>query len=37
LATAKKKLEEAKAANAPTRKIEDRIYEIEDELKLSGQ
>ena len=37
LAAAKKKLEEAKAANAPTRKIEDRIYEIEDELKLSGQ
>jgi hypothetical protein len=37
LAAAKKKLDEAKAANAPTRKIEDRIYEIEDELKLSGQ
>jgi len=37
LATAKKKLEEAKASNSPTRKIEDRIYEIEDELRLSGQ
>jgi len=37
LATAKKKLEDAKAANTPTRKIEDRIYEIEDELRLSGQ
>jgi hypothetical protein len=37
LATAKKKLEDAKAANAPTRKIEDRIYEIEDELRLAGQ
>ena len=37
LATAKKKLEEAKAASAPTRKIEDRIYEIEDELRLAGQ
>jgi len=37
LATAKKKLEEAKVANAPTRKLEDRIYEIEDELRLAGQ
>jgi len=37
LATAKKKLEEAKAANAPSRKLEDRIYEIEDELRLAGQ
>jgi len=37
LATAKKKLEDAKAANTPTRKIEDRIYEIEDELRLASQ
>jgi hypothetical protein len=37
LATAKKKLEEAKAASAPTRKLEDRIYELEDELRLAGQ
>jgi len=37
LATAKKKLDDAKAANAPTRKLEDRIYEIEDELRLAGQ
>lgn len=37
LANAKKKLEEAKAANAPTRKLEDRIYEIEDDLRLAGQ
>jgi hypothetical protein len=37
LAGAKKKLEEAKAASAPTRKFEDRIYEIEDALKLAGQ
>jgi len=37
LATAKKKLEDAKAANAPSRKLEDRIYEIEDELRLAGQ
>jgi hypothetical protein len=37
LATAKRKLEEAKSASAPSRKIEDRIYEIEDELRLAGQ
>ena len=37
LLSAKKKLEEAKAAGAPTRPLEDRIYEIEDELRLAGQ
>jgi hypothetical protein len=37
LATAKKKLEDAKAAGSPTRKIEDHIYEIEDALRLAGQ
>jgi hypothetical protein len=37
LATAKKKLEDAKTAGSPTRKLEDRIYEIEDELRLAGQ
>jgi hypothetical protein len=37
LAAAKKKLEDAKAANSPTRKLEDRIYEIEDELRLAAQ
>ena len=37
LANAKKKLDEAKAASAPTRKLEDRIYEIEDELRLASQ
>jgi hypothetical protein len=37
LAGARKKLEEAKAASAPTRKLEDRIYEIEDALRLAGQ
>ena len=37
LATAKKKLDEAKVAGAPTRKIEDRIYEIEDAIQLAGQ
>jgi hypothetical protein len=34
LATAKTKLEAAKAAGAPTRALDDRIYEIEDELRL---
>jgi hypothetical protein len=37
LAPARKKLEDAKAAGAPTRKLEDRIYEIEDEIRLAGQ
>jgi hypothetical protein len=37
LATAKKKLEEAKAAGTPTRILEDKIYEIEDDLRLAGQ
>jgi len=35
LANAKKKLDAAKAAGTPTRKIEDAIYEIEDELRLA--
>jgi hypothetical protein len=37
LATAKRKLEEAKTASKPTRPLEDKIYEIEDELRLTGQ
>lgn len=37
LATARKKLEDARAAGAPTRKIEDSIYEMEDALRLAGQ
>jgi hypothetical protein len=37
LATAKKKLEDAKAAGTPTRVLEDKIYEIEDDLRLAGQ
>jgi hypothetical protein len=37
LAAAKKKLEEAKAAGGPTRKLDDRVYEIEDALRLAGQ
>ena len=37
LATAKKKLEDAKTAGSPTRALEDKVYEIEDELRLAGQ
>ena len=37
LATAKKKLEEAKTAGTATRTHEDRIYEIEDALRLATQ
>jgi hypothetical protein len=37
LATAKKKVEEAKAAGTPTRALEDKIYELEDDLRLAGQ
>lgn len=37
LATAKKKLEDAKAAGNPTRPLEDKIYEIEDDLRLAEQ
>jgi hypothetical protein len=37
LVTAKKKLDAAKTAGAPTRNLEDRIYELEDELRLASQ
>jgi hypothetical protein len=37
LATAKKKLDDAKTAGTPTRVLEDKIYEIEDELRLAAQ
>jgi hypothetical protein len=37
LATAKRKLEEAKAAGSATRALDDKIYEIEDELRLALQ
>ena len=37
LAKAKKKLDDAKTAGTPTRVLEDKIYEIEDELRLAGQ
>ena len=37
LATAKKKLDDAKAGGATTRPYEDKVYEIEDELRLPLQ
>ena len=37
LATAKKKLDDAKAGGQATRPFEDKIYEIEDELRLAVQ
>ncbi len=37
LATARKKLDDAKTAGTPTRLLEDRVYEIEDELRLAAQ
>lgn len=37
LATARKKLDDAKTAGTPTRVLEDKIYEIEDELRLASQ
>ena len=36
LTTVKKKLDDAKATGKPTKGFEDRIYEIEDEIRLSG-
>jgi hypothetical protein len=36
LAATRKKLDDAKSAGAPTRVLEDRVYEIEDELRLAG-
>lgn len=35
LAAAQKKLEAAKAAGAPTKNLEDKIYEIDDEIRLA--
>jgi small-conductance mechanosensitive channel len=37
LAAAQQKLEQAKASGASTKNLEDRIYEIEDALRLSSQ
>jgi hypothetical protein len=37
LAAAKKKLEDAKTAGTPTRALEDRVYEIEDAIRLAEQ
>lgn len=36
LAAAQKKLEVAQAAGKPTRDLEDRVYEIEDALRVAG-
>ena len=35
LETAKRKLEEAKAAGAPTRDLDDKVYELEDALRVA--
>jgi hypothetical protein len=32
-----KKLEAAKAAGKPTKNLDDRLYEVEDELRLAGE
>jgi hypothetical protein len=37
LEAARKKLADAKAAGTPTRALEDRVYEIEDALRLAGE
>jgi hypothetical protein len=37
LSAAQQKLENAKAAGAPTKNLEDRVYEIEDAIRLSTQ
>ena len=37
LATARQKLEQAKVSGAATKNLEDKIYEIEDALRLAGQ
>jgi hypothetical protein len=36
LATAKKKLDDAKSSGSASRALEDRVYEIEDALRLAG-
>jgi hypothetical protein len=37
LSAAQQKLEQAKASGAPTKNLEDRVYEIEDAIRLSTQ
>jgi len=37
LAAAQQKLQQAKGSGAPTKNLEDRIYEIEDAIRLSTQ
>ena len=36
LATAQQKLDQAKASGASTKNLEDRIYEIEDAIRLAS-
>jgi hypothetical protein len=37
LAAAQQKLEQAKASGAPAKNLEDRVYELEDAIRLSTQ
>ena len=37
LAGARKKLEAAKASGAPTKNLEDKVYELEDDLRLAAE
>ncbi len=37
LTQTRQKMEAARAAGKPTKNLDDRIYEIEDELRLAGQ
>jgi hypothetical protein len=37
LAAAQQKLEQAKAGGAPAKNLEDRVYELEDAIRLSAQ
>jgi hypothetical protein len=37
LAAAQHKLEQAKASGVPTKNLEDRVYELEDGIRLSAQ
>jgi hypothetical protein len=37
LAAAKKKLDDAKAAGTPSRVLEDKIYELEEALRIAGK
>ena len=37
LATARRKLDAAKAAGTPTKNLEDKVYELEDDLRLATE